>query len=165
MENTFVKFKDIEGEATEKNHKKWLPVKTISWNVERTVDMADLGSKQRGFANAQFGKITCSAELSAASPKICTYVASGKVDGEVIIEMCRAGDDPSVGMETYLTFKLKDCQIDSYSVSGGEEQIPEEEFTLAYRGIEISYKPSDEGSGNLGAPKVFKWNLMTGDVS
>ena len=165
MENTFVKFKDIEGEATEKNHKKWIAVKSISWNVERTVDLSDLGSKQRGYANAQFGKITCSAEMSAATPKICTYVASGKTDAEVIIEMCRAGDNPSDGMEAYVTIKLRDCMIDSYSVSGGEEQIPEEEFTLGYRGIEISYKPSDVKTGKLGSPKVFKWNLETGDVS
>jgi len=50
-------------------------------------------------------------------------------------------------------------------VSGGEEQIPEESWTLAYRGVEYSYRPANFNTGKLGTPEVFKWNLETGDVS
>ena len=79
--------------------------------------------------------------------------------------MCRSGDSESQGMEAYLTFKLRHAIIDSYSVSGGEEQIPEESWTLAYRGVEYSYRPANFNTGKLGTPEVFKWNLETGDVS
>lgn len=165
MENVFIKIDGIPGEGREKNHKDWIPVKSIEWSVERTLDMTDLGTTQRGYANAQFGKITLTTELSKASAKIATYVASGKSTKEVIIHMCRAGDDSSKGMEWYLKFTLRHAIIDSYSVSGGEEQIPEESWTLAYRGIEFAYKPADFNTGALGSPEVFKWNLETGDVS
>ncbi|MCU9849889.1 type VI secretion system tube protein Hcp [Defluviimonas sp. WL0024] len=165
MENVFIKIDGIPGEAREKNHKDWIPVKTIGWGVERTLDMTDLGTTQRGYANANFQKITLNTELSKASAKICTYVASGKSIKELTIEMCRSGDDASIGMEPYLIIKLRNAIIDSYTVSGGEDTIPAEDWSLAYRGIEYSYKPADFATGKLGSPEVFKWNLETGDVS
>lgn len=165
MENVFIKIDGIPGEGREKNHVEWIPVKSIEWGCERTLDMTDLGTTQRGYANANFNKVSLTTELSKASAKICTYVASGKATPEVIIDMCRSGDSESQGMEAYLTFKLRHAIIDSYSVSGGEEQIPEESWTLAYRGVEYSYRPSNFNTGKLGTPEVFKWNLETGDVS
>lgn len=165
MENTFVKIKDIVGEGREAAHKEWIPVKSIDWGVERTVDMTDLGTTQRGYANANFNKVGLTSDMSKASAKICQYVATGKITPEVTIEMCRSGDDASKGMEPYLIFTLKDCMIDSYSVSGGEDAIPNENWTLAYRAIEYQYKPADYKTGKLQKPEVFKYNLETGDVS
>ena len=164
-ENTFIKVKDIPGEATEKQHEGWIPLKSIDWGIERSVDMTDLSTTQRGFANANFNKVAVTSDLSKASAKICTYVASGKVDPEVLIHLCRAGDDASKGMEPYLIFKLKHCMIDSYAVQGGEESVPNESWTLAYRAIEVQYKPGDFGTGKLQSPEVFKWNLKEGNVS
>ncbi len=164
-ENTFINIEGIKGEGREKNHKDWIPIKSVEWNVERTLDMTDLSTTQRGYANANFGKVSLTTELSKASAKLATYVASGKATKEVIIHMCRSGDSESVGMEPYLTMVLRHAIVDSYSVSGGEEQIPEESWTLAYRGVEFAYKPSDFNTGKLGSPEVFKWNLETGDVS
>lgn len=166
MENVFIQVKPLKGECLEKEHKDWIPVKSIEWNIERTLDMTDLGTTQRGYANANFGKVSITTELSIASPKVMQYVATGFVTPEVTIEMCRAGSDKEKGMEAYLTYKLRHCIIDSYSVSGGEEQIPEESWTLAYRGIEILYKQADFETGALTAGKdSFKWNLASGDVS
>ena len=45
--------------------------------------MTDLGTTQRGYANANFGKITMTTELSKASPKLMLYVASGKATKEM----------------------------------------------------------------------------------
>lgn len=165
MENVFIELNNVPGESREKNHKNWIAVKSIEWNVERTLDMADLGTTQRGYANANFGKITVTTELSKASAKLMTYVASGKSTDQMLIHMCRAGDDESQGMEPYLTWIIRHAIIDSYSVSGGEEQIPEESWTIAYRGIEIKYKIADFNTGKLSDCNAFKWNLETGDVS
>lgn len=165
MENAFIKIDGIPGEAREKNHADWIPIKSFDWEIARTLDMSDLGTTQRGYANAEFGKMELSSELSKASAKLCTYVASGKPSKEIIIHLCRAGADQAVGMEPYLIVKMRDAIIDSYNVSGGEDAIPEEKWTLAYRGIEYTYKPADFNTGELGSPEVFKWNLETGDVS
>jgi len=164
-ENTFVQIEGIPGEGTEANHVGWIPLKSIDWNMERTVDMTDLTTKQRGYANTNFGKVAVTSDLSKASAKLCTYVASGKVTSLVTIHLCRSGDDASKGMEPYLIIKLNDCMIDSYSVSGGEDSIPNENWTMAYRGIVFEYKESDYKTGKLSKAGEFKWNLEKGNVS
>ncbi len=165
MENVYIQIDQIPGEGREKAHKNWIPVKSIEWNVERTLDMTDLGTTQRGYANTNFGKISVTTELSKASAKLMTYVASGKHSKELIIHMCRAGDNEKKGMEPYLIWTLRYAIIDSYSVSGGEEQIPEENWTIAYRGISIKYKIAHFDTGELSDCNEFLWNLETGDVS
>ena len=92
MENVYIKIDNIPGEAREKQHVGWIPVKSIEWNLERTLDMTDLGTTQRGYANTNFGKISVTTELSKASAKLMGYVASGKASKELIIHMCRSGD-------------------------------------------------------------------------
>ena len=123
MENTYIHISDIPGESMERNHKEWIPVKTISWEVTRTLDMDDLGTTQRGYANSSFGKVSVSTELSKASPKLMLSVADGTVRKEIQINMCRSGDSAGAGMEPYLIWTLKDVVIDKYDVSGGEEQV------------------------------------------
>ncbi len=164
MENAFAKM-DFPGEAREKQHTDWIAIKSFSWEVARTLDMADMGTTQRGYANANFGKVTLSTELSKASAKLMTYVASGKSNGEMIIHLCRSGDDEKKGMEPYLIITLTDAIVDSYSVEGGEEAIPTENWTVAYRRISIKYKIADFKTGKLSDANEFLWNLETGDVS
>ena len=55
------------------------------------------------------------------------------------------------GMEPYLIFTLRHAIIDSYSVDGGEDSIPSESWTLAYRGIEIQYKKPTSTPANWAA--------------
>ncbi|MFC4669170.1 Hcp family type VI secretion system effector [Seohaeicola nanhaiensis] len=164
MENTFIKIGDIPGECPERNHKEWIPAKTISWEVTRTLDMDDLGTTQRGYANSSFGKVSVTSELSIASPKLMLSVADGTSRKEITIEMCRSADSAGKGMEPYLIWKLFDTVIDKYEVSGGEEQIPEESWDLCYRRIEIVYKKADPKTGALGTGGTFSWDVMAGEM-
>ena len=164
MENTFISIDDIKGESLERNHKEWIPAKTLSWEVTRTLDMDDLGTTQRGYANSSFGKISVSTELSIASPKIMLAVADGTVRKKIIVHMCRSDAAAGKGMEPYLIWSLYDVVIDKYDVSGGEEQVPEENWDLAYRRIEIEYKKADPNTGALGTGGSFSWDLMAGEM-
>ena len=168
MENTFVKIKDIPGESQvdQPSLKDTIPVKSLEWGVERTVDLADLGTAQRGYANSQFQKVKLTSDMNKASMKLAQAVSNGTALGTVEIYMCRSGADEKLAMEVYLTFKLYDCVIDGYDMSGGEESVPSENWTLAYRAIEIEYKPSvftgGKDSGKLGKAVPFSWDLVKG---
>lgn len=164
MENVFVLFDDIDSECHERNHKDWLACKSISWELSRTVDMEDLGTIQRGYANSQFGKVSLTSELALHSTKLMLAVADGTPRKEVTIELCRAGDASGKGMEPYLIFKLFDCIVDKYEVSGGEEQVPEENFDLAYRKISIDYKQADPLTNALSQAGNFSWDVMAGEM-
>lgn len=161
MENAFVEITDAPGESLDSNHPDWIPLKSVSFNVERTLDMADLGTTQRGYANANFGKISLTSELSLASPKLMLSVANGTVRDKTEIHLCRSGSDGGMGMEWYLKFILHHSVIDKYEVSGGEEQVPEENWDLAYRSLEVFYLSAHPTSGALGdKDSDFTWNIM-----
>ncbi|MEO9778833.1 MAG: type VI secretion system tube protein Hcp [Sedimentitalea sp.] len=165
MENAFVEITGADGESMDKGHPKWIPLKTVSFNVERTLDMADLGTTQRGYANANFGKISLTSELSLASPKLMLSVANGTVRDKTVIHLCRSGDGGKTGMEPYLIFTLTHSVIDKYEVSGGEEQIPEESWDIAYRTITVDYKQADPETGALNKGKSdFAWNVMKNEM-
>lgn len=164
MENTFIFIKDIPSEGTERNHKEWIPVKNLSWEVTRTLDMDDLGTTQRGYANSSFGKVSVTTEVAVHSTKLMTSVADGTVRNEIKIEMCRSGDSAGKGMEPYLIWTLHDSVIDKYEVSGGEEQIPEENWDMAYRKVEIEYKKANPKTGALDTGGTFIWDLLAGEM-
>lgn len=162
--NMFVKISDIPGDATEKGHDKWIVIQSLSWNVERAVEMTDLGSTQRGHANSNFGKVEVTSQMGIASNKLATSVANGTVRPEIELHMCRSGESASAGLEAYSIWKLKDVVIDSYSVSGSEDGIPEETWTMAYAAIEHEFKSTDQKSGKLATENKFTWNVQTGQV-
>ena len=163
MENTYINIEDIKGESLERSHKEWIPAKTLSWEVTRTIDLSDMGTTQRGYANSSFGKVSVTSELSVASPKLMLSVADGTVRKSIKIEMCRAGVSAGKAMEPYLTWTLYDAIIDKYEISGGEEQVPEESWDLCYRRLEIEYKKADPNTGELSPGGSFSWDLMAGE--
>lgn len=162
--NMFVKISDIPGDATEKGHDKWIVIQSCNWNVERAVEMTDLGSTQRGHANSNFGKVEVTSQMGLASNKLMTSVANGTVRPEIEINWCRSGESASAGLEAYSIWKLKDVVIDSYSISASEDGIPEETWTLAYTAIEHEYKSTDQKTAKLKTENTFKWNVQSGQV-
>lgn len=162
--NMFVQISDIPGDGTEKNHTKWIVINSLTWGVERAVDMTDLGTTQRGHANSNFQKVEVSSELGEASAKIMLSVANGTIRPEIIIHQCRSGESASAGLEPYLKWKLKDVQIDSYSVDGSDEAVPTESWTLAYRSMEVEYSETDPKTAKLSKKNDFKWDLEKGEV-
>ena len=161
----FVKINDIKGDATEKEHKDWLVVDSISWSVER-VSEEEGGSAQRGFGKSVFKMVELESELGKASMQLMMSVANGTIRSEIEIHQCRAGDKPGQGLEPYLIWKVKDCYLQSYAVDGSSESVPKEKWAIKYNGVEVEYKTTDLRTGKLSthAPN-FKWNLEAGDIS
>ena len=162
--NMFVDISDIDGDATEAKHDKWIVVQSASWNVERAVEMTDLGSTQRGHANSNFGKVELTSQMGMASNDLMVSVANGTVRPEIIIHWCRSGDSASDGLLVYSVWTLKHVIIDSYAISASEDGIPEETWSLAYTAMEHEYKATDQKTGKLTTKNTFKWNVQTGKV-
>lgn len=163
--NIFLQISDIDGDATESKHEKWIVLQSASWNVERAVEMTDMGSTQRGHANSNFGKIEVTSQMGKASNDLALSVANGTVRPEIIMHWCRSGDSSSEGLLVYSIWTLKHSVIDSYSISASEDGIPEETWSIAYTAIEHEFKATDQKTGKLAtkAPN-FTWNVATGKV-
>lgn len=65
----FISISDIPGDATDENHKKWIVIQSIEFEMERSIDMTDLGSNQRSHANTRFQKIQVTSLIGSASNK------------------------------------------------------------------------------------------------
>jgi len=163
--NMFIHISDIEGDATEDQHKKWIVIQSANWNVERAVEMTDLGSTQRGHANSNFGKIEVTSQMGKASNDIALSVANGTVRPSIKMHWCRSGDSASAGLLVYSIWTMKHVVIDSYAISASEDGIPEETWSLAYVALEHEYKATDQKTGKLATKKPnFTWNVQTGKV-
>ncbi len=159
----FVKINDIDGDATEKSHEKWLVVSSLTWGVER-ISEEEGGSAQRGFGKSVFKMVELESHLGKASMQLMLSVANGTYRKEIEIHMCRSGDDPKKGLEAYLIWKVKDCYLQHYSVDGSEESIPKEKWGIKYNAIEVEYKATDIKTGKLTKYKDFKWDLAADEM-
>ncbi len=160
--NMFIEISDIEGDSMEQKHEKWIVIESASWNVERSVEMSDLGSTQRMHANSNFGNVELTSQMGKASNEIAKSVANGTVRPEITMHWCRSGDAQADGLLEYSVWKFKEVVIDSYSLSASADGIPEETWSLAYAAIEHTYKSTNQKTGKLESPIVFKWNVQKG---
>jgi type VI secretion system secreted protein Hcp len=162
MANIFTQISDIPGDATEEDHKEWIVLESMAWNLERAVDVTDSGSTQRGHANTDFGKCEVESQLGLASNKLMQSVANGTIRPEIIIHMTRSGESASSGLEAYSIWKLKDVVIDSYSVNYSASDVPTESWTMSCASVEHEYKSTNQKTGKLSTENTFLWNIQTG---
>ena len=99
--NMFILVDGAPGDATEGNHKDWIVIESATFELERAVDMADLGSNQRSHANTNFQKVEVTSQIGKASNKLALSVANGTVRPEITMHWCRSGDDASEGLKPF----------------------------------------------------------------
>ena len=90
--NMFMEIDKIPGDGTEGNHKNWIVLESATFELERAVDMTDLGSNQRSHANTNFQKIELTSQIGKASNELALAVANGTVKDSVTMHWCRSGD-------------------------------------------------------------------------
>ncbi len=130
----FLKLGDIKGESTDKEHKDWIIIQSMSSPVFRSIpDGAKDSQRSRG--ETTLGDIVVVRELDKSSVKLQEACATGKFIEEVELHFCSDVDAKS---EPYLKYKLKDCIVSSYSFHGTSsgDPLPTEEMTLNFTSAE-----------------------------
>lgn len=155
----FAKLDGIEGEAVDKDHASWIEVDNASWDHHRIIDSSARAS-QRTRGETMVGDIQVACAMHKGSMTVQQYCAAGQVIPNVEIHFCRAGNDPSRGLETYLTIKLTNTLITSYATSIAGQAIPIESLTLNATKIEMEYKTADQ-KGKQQTASAFTWNRET----
>ena len=124
----FLKLGDIKGEATDNDHKDWIIIASMSSPLFRAVPE---GAKdaQRTKGETTLGDIVVVRELDKSSTKLQEACANGTFFNEVEIHFCTTVKNKQ---EPYLTYKLKDVIVTSYSFHGNSsgDPLPTEEVTL-----------------------------------
>jgi type VI secretion system secreted protein Hcp len=156
----FMKLGDIKGEATDADHKDWILLESMSAPIYRSVP-AGAKDQQRTKGETTCGDIVVSRQLDKSSTKLQEACANGTFFKEVEIHFCTTVKNKQ---EPYLTYKLADVIVSSYSFHGtaSGSPLPSEQITLGYTKVEWNYIIVDPKTGDKTSNVPAKYNPAEG---
>jgi len=153
----FIKFDEIDGESTDKDHKGWIDL--LSINENQSIGNESTTARTRG--ETTLGDVVVVKELDKSSPKLAESVLMGKVFPKVKIHLTSSAGT------TYHAYELTNVMITSYSISGDADQIPMEEFSLNFEKLSkstIDAQTIDGGTLEVPKEKITPEIVLDGTV-
>jgi type VI secretion system secreted protein Hcp len=150
----YLKYGDIEGDATHENHKKWFDIHSCQWGVGRAISTPVGSAANREASNPSLSEIVITKTLDKASAKLFeeSLIGEGK---KAEIHFITTGNPG----ESYLELVLTNTLISGYSVSSGGDR-PTESLSLNFTQIELKSIPTKEDVTG-GSPSVYTYDLAT----
>ena len=142
----FMKLGDIKGEATDTDHKEWILIESMSSPIFRSVPEG-AKDQQRTKGETTLGDIVVVRQLDKSSTKLQEACANGTFFKEIEIHFCTTVKNKQ---EPYLTYKLSDVIISSFSMHGNASgsPLPSEQVTMGYTKAEWNYIVVDPKTGD-----------------
>ncbi len=153
----YIKFDGVDGESKDKGHDKWSDLTSFTQIVHKPGAGATGAARRRGTVMVE--DIQCCKLLDKSSPKLAEAVCKGKVFPKVEIHVTVSNTDS--GRETYYAYALKNVMVTSYSVSGGSQDKPAEQFSLNFEEIKVKYTETDE-KGTKKGDVAYGWDVEKG---
>jgi len=131
----FLKIEEIDGESTDKGHKDWIELESVTWSVETPTS----GGVPTG--PPTISGITVKNVLDKSSPNLFKAAVSGEHLRDVKIDFCRSDDKGC-----YLKYELENAMISKYNFGGSssEDQLTES-VTFNFAKIKVTYQKFDKG--------------------
>lgn len=146
--------KEIKGDSKVDGHDNWITIDSCQLGVGRSISASGTGT-DRDTSNPSFSEVTMTKSTDISSGDLFFQAICGKSLGEATIEFIQTAGD---NLQTYLTVKLSDAIVSTYSMSSGGER-PNESIALNY--TKISYKYNQFSGNDVKEGKPKNWNLMT----
>ena len=152
----YMKLGDIKGEATDADHKEWILIESMSSPMFRSVPEG-AKDQQRTKGETTLGDIVCVRQLDKSTTKLQEACANGTFFKEVEIHFCTTVKNKQ---EPYLTYKLSDVIVSSFSFHGNSSgnPLPSEEVTMGYTKAEWTYIVIDPKTGDPKGNVPAKYN-------
>lgn len=156
----FVKLGDIKGQATDADHKEWILIESMSAPISRSIPQ-NARDQQRTQGSTSLGDVVLVRELDKSSTKLQEACANGTFFPEVEIHLCATVGNKQ---EPYLTYKMKNCIVTSYSFHGNASgsPLPTEQVSLGYTEIEWNYIVLNPETGKKEGNVPAKYNPAAG---
>jgi len=162
----YLKFEtpDIDGGSKDEKHKK--EVEVMSWNHSFSQPTSPVRSTAGGgtVEQASHGEFSFTKYLDSASDDLIKLCWNGKHIGKATVTAYRAdgaADEPI----KYLEVVMEGVIVSSYSIGGGEGDIPVENVSLNYAVVQYTYVSQDPEKGDAKGNQPVKHDLVAGTVS
>jgi len=147
--DAFLKIESIPGESLDAKHKDWIEVESFSFGLKSGATSGG------GTGKASFQDISFRKNIDKASPILMLKCCTGEHIPEAILEYTKPVG-ANQNQVTYLTIKMDDILISSYSFNGsgggaGGTTLPVDSLSLNFTKIEMTYIPYD-AAGVPGQP-------------
>ena len=142
----FMKLGDIKGEATDQDHKEWILIESMSSPLYRSIPEG-AKDQQRTKGDTTLGDVVVVRQLDKSSTKLQESCANGTFFKEVEVHFCTTVKNKQ---EPYLTYKMDNVIITSYSFHGNSSgsPLPSEQITMGYTKVEWTYIVVDPATGD-----------------
>ena len=156
----FMKLGDIKGEATDQDHKDWILLESMSAPLFRSIPEG-AKDQQRTKGDTTLGDVVVVRQLDKSSTKLQEACANGTFYKDVEVHFCSTVKGKQ---EAYLTYKMKNVIVTSYSFHGNSSgsPLPSEQVTLGYTEVEWTYVVLDPETGDKKGNVPGKYSPGTG---
>ncbi|WP_439271943.1 Hcp family type VI secretion system effector [Pseudochrobactrum sp. HB0163] len=152
----YLKIDGVDGGATHEQHKNWIDISGIDFNISRYITSVSGAVSNREGVQPAFSDLHLGKRYDKASLKLKQLAASGLASKKALIHFVTTGDPG----ETYLEITLNNALISNYSLTCGKDYMPEESFSLNYTEVEWKFTEYDENN-KAQSPLVSGYNLAT----
>ena len=152
---TYVKYDDIEGDATDIAHKGWIKATLLLWEgIQRPITAKTGATWNRDTAGGrpQVGSVIFTKFIDRASPRLMMESLTGNKGRDVYVETVKANGDSVVSIT------LRDAIISHYDVLALDSGHNVETIGINFTNIQLRYFPYDSAGKSL-APQSDAHNL------
>jgi type VI secretion system secreted protein Hcp len=152
----YIKFSDIEGDATAEGHEGEMQLENCSMSVGHSGNPAEASSHATGMVHA--APISFMKYVDRSTPLMIQACCNGQIwDDEVIISHTKKVKDETID---YFVITLGSAQIIDDSISSAGDGAPAEVVSLAYGEIRWEYFPLGKGGDQDGVTEA-EFSLIT----
>jgi type VI secretion system secreted protein Hcp len=150
----------IQGNVTASGYEKQINILSAHFAVSRNISMEVGNTANRESAKPQLSEIALTKKADNSVAALFLEALKGSAGQEATLTFVRTGDK----LQDYMSYKLFDVLVSSYSISAAGDEEPIENITLSYSRIEVAYKDHD-ASNKSGNPQRVSYNLKEGKAA
>jgi type VI secretion system secreted protein Hcp len=160
--NAFLTFFDkTEGESIQKGKEKWIEIRGWDWEVEAETNWTHGGGASVGKPNP--GKMNWEHHFDSSSTVLLGFICTGKAFPKAELQMLKTTGSGTP--ETYFTMTMEGVFMTKVAQAGTEDGAVMQKVEMVFKTVKIEYKSQNNKTGQLGAGKVFNWNIPEGTAS
>ncbi|MBN8889457.1 MAG: hypothetical protein ABS99_01705 [Acetobacteraceae bacterium SCN 69-10] len=154
----YMKYNDIDGDATAEKYTKWIECGSFQWGVGRGISSPTGGSSDRESSAPSVSEITLTKAQDVATVKLLNEALQGE-GVTVTIDFCKTDKG---NLETYLQYTMQNVMISGYSTSSGGDR-PSESLSLNFTKIECKLTPMGADNADT-SPSNVSYDLAKAQV-